>query len=90
MRKNGSGSRIKFSLPHFANLQIELLDILPPQTEDEDEATSTSVSMSIEEAVFHGPHKQKSNKLRPCHVNDIREMLIRAGYNEKTVVKKIQ
>ncbi|MBS0272225.1 MAG: hypothetical protein JSR85_06220 [Proteobacteria bacterium] len=83
-----SGSRIKFSLPHFANLKTELLDVLPPQTEDE--AIPEPVGMSTEEAVFHGPHKQKSNKLRPYHVNDIREMLIKTGYNEKTVVKKIQ
>ena len=49
---------------------------------------NTSSQGSKEEAVFHAPHKQGSNKLRPYHVNDIREMLIEAGFTEDTVGRK--
>ena len=41
-----------------------------------------------QEVVLHSPHKHGSKKLAPYHVNDIRDMLLQAGFTEERVTRR--
>ena len=45
-------------------------------------------SQKRQEMVLHSPHKHGSKKLAPYHVNDIRDMLLRAGFTEERVARR--
>lgn len=50
-------------------------------------STSTGLPKR-QEVVLHSPHKHGSKKLAPYHVNDVREMLLRAGFTEERVIRR--
>jgi hypothetical protein len=85
-----SGSRIKFELAHIANGKYMSLDTLPLENDEEEETINLNIEGKEckQEAVLHNPHKGGSNKLRPYHVTDIRDLLIEAGYNNQSVGKQ--
>jgi hypothetical protein len=83
-----SGSRIKFELPHLNHNSMAYLDISPPDN-DEDNMQSWDSQIRVNNPkTIHAPHKNKEKKLRFYHVEDVRNFLLNAGYNENTVYKK--
>lgn len=50
-------------------------------------ASSSTDLRKRQEMVIHSPHKHGSKKLAPYHVNDIRDMLLRAGFTEERVTR---
>lgn len=51
-------------------------------------ASSSTDLRKRQEVVLHSPHKHGSKKLAPYHVNDIRDMLLRAGFTEERVTRR--
>ncbi|MBX9621283.1 MAG: hypothetical protein K2X28_04545 [Alphaproteobacteria bacterium] len=51
-------------------------------------ASSSTDLPKRQEVVLHSPHKHGSKKLAPYHVNDIRDMLLRAGFTEERVIRR--
>ncbi|MDI9634823.1 hypothetical protein QM565_03340 [Geitlerinema splendidum] len=63
-----------------------------PKARQQAKASSSTASSSTDlrkrqEMVIHSPHKRGSKKLAPYHVNDIRDMLLRAGFSEERVAR---
>ncbi|MGV8964330.1 MAG: hypothetical protein ACOH2V_13250 [Candidatus Saccharimonadaceae bacterium] len=82
-----SGSRIKFELPHILhNKSVVYLDMLPPAYESEqDPIEEQNTPMPVIHDGAHAPHKNHSKKLRSYHIEDIKDLLDRAGYEKGTV-----
>lgn len=51
-------------------------------------ASSSTDLPNRQEVVLHSPHKHGSKKLAPYHINDIRDMLLRAGFTEERVTRR--
>ncbi len=58
----------------------EVMDLLPVSTE-----ATTSQPRSV--TTIHNPHKKRNKRLRPYHVNGIKELFERGGYTLDTVKK---
>ena len=89
-----SGSRIKFELPHIMTNTTAYLDMLPPEYEGENDELAVEIqntpmpNVPVIHDGMHVPHKNKSNKLRPEHIEDVKKLLIRAGYVEGAIQKQ--
>lgn len=75
-----SGSRMKIELPHRTGGVIAVADMHPPEEEMEED---------VAHGLIHKPHKNKSNKLRAHHTEEIRMVLLKADYSMDTVCKSI-
>ncbi|MBA3812913.1 MAG: hypothetical protein H0X26_00240 [Alphaproteobacteria bacterium] len=90
-----SGSRIKFELPYITHQNtMAYHDMLPLEYEGENDEVELEVlnAPAVKGPVLHDgmhvPHKKKSSKLRPEHIDDVKAILIKAGYIEGAVQKQ--
>lgn len=59
-----------------------------PKARRQAKSSSSTDLQKRQEMVIHSPHKHGSKKLAPYHVNDIRDMLLRAGFTEERVIRR--